>query len=223
MLTIYHYWFCPFSRKTRIALQEKKVDFEMKLELPWQRRPEFLALNPAGNVPVLVKDEPRQAVSGPYAIMEFLEEQYPAPNLIGDTIEGRAETRRLVEWFDDKFYREVTSLIINEKIMKSFLKRGTPEAANIRYAGQNIKHHLKYIEYLTDRRNWLAGDNFTLADISAAAHLSCIDYLGDVPWQNFEKAKDWYARIKSRPSFQAILQDKIAGLTPAAHYRDLDF
>ena len=223
MLTIYHFWFCPFSRKARIALQEKKVEFELKLELPWQRRAEFLARNPAGNVPVLVNEQSKQAVCGPYAIMEFLEEQYPDPNMIGDTVEGRAETRRLVEWFDDKFYREVTSLIINEKVMKSFLKRGTPEAANIRYAGQNIKHHLKYIEYLTDRRNWLAGDNFTLADISAAAHLSCIDYLGDVPWHNFEKAKDWYARVKSRPSFQAILQDKIAGLAPATHYRNLDF
>ncbi|WP_321397293.1 glutathione S-transferase family protein [Emcibacter sp.] len=223
MLTIYHYWFCPFSRKARIALQEKKVEFDLKLELTWQRRPGFLAQNPAGNVPVLVDEEANLRICGPYAITEYIEEQYPTPDLIGESITDRAETRRLVEWFDDKFHREVTSLIINEKIMKSFLKRGNPEAANIRYAGQNIKHHLKYIEYLTDRRNWLAGDDFTFADISAAAHLSCVDYLGDVPWQNFEKAKDWYARVKSRPSFQAILQDKIAGLAPAAHYRDLDF
>ncbi|WP_417319880.1 glutathione S-transferase family protein [Emcibacter sp.] len=223
MLTIYHYWFCPFSRKVRIALQEKGVEFEMKLEMTWQRRPEFLARNPAGNVPVLVNDDPQQTICGAYAIAEYIDEKYAEPGLIGETAEERAETRRLVEWFDDKFHREVTSLIVNEKVMKSFLKRGTPEAANIRYAGQNIKHHLKYIEYLTDRRNWLAGNDFTFADISAAAHLSCVDYLGDVPWQHFEKAKDWYARVKSRPSFKAILQDKIAGLAPSAHYRNLDF
>jgi glutathione S-transferase len=107
--------------------------------------------------------------------------------------------------------------------MKGFLRRGNTQAANIRFAGQNIKHHLKYIEYLTDRRNWLAGSEFSYADISAAAQISCVDYFGDVPWNNFPLAKDWYARIKSRPSMQLILKDKIAGLTSASYYRDPDF
>ena len=70
---------------------------------------------------------------------------------------------------------------------------------------------------------WLAGDALSLADIAAAAHLSAIDYLGDVPWSDHEVAKEWYARIKSRPSFRPLLTDHIPGLAPPKHYTDLDF
>jgi glutathione S-transferase len=63
----------------------------------------------------------------------------------------------------------------------------------------------------------------SLADVAAAAHLSCIDYIGDVPWEAYELAKNWYARIKSRPSFRSILADHIAGMPPPKHYADLDF
>jgi glutathione S-transferase len=222
MRQLYHYWFSPCSRKIRIALLEKSIDFDLKLELPWQRRHEFLVLNPAGTVPVIVEDD-KSIIAGTNAITEYIEEISPDINLIGSNSLQRAEVRRLIEWFDVKFYEEVTHLIISEKVMKMFLKRGTPQAASIRYAGQNIKHHLQYIEYLTDRRNWLAGEDFSYADISAASHISCVDYFGDVPWNSFPRARDWYARIKSRPSMQAILKDNIAGLVAAQHYRNLDF
>jgi len=203
MRQLYHYWFSPFSRKIRIALIEKNMDFKLSLELPWQRRHEFLIINPAGTVPVIVEED-NITIVGTNAITEYLEEKDDTTNLLGKTSIQRAEVRRLIEWFDVKFFEEVTNLVMTEKVMKMFLKRGMPQAAAIRCAGQNIKHHLHYIEYLTDRRNWLAGDDFSYADISAAAHISCIDYFGDVPWNDFQGARDWYARIKSRPSMQII-------------------
>ena len=222
MRQLYHYWFCPFSRKIRIALLEKGIDCDLILELPWKRRQEFLILNPAGTVPVMI-DEDETAIAGVNSITEYLEEVHSEPNFLGIDPKNRAEVRRLTNWFDEKFNQEVTNLVITEKVMKKYLKRGNTEASVIRYASQNIKHHLQYIEYLTDRRNWLAGDSFSYADISAAAHISCVDYFGDVPWDKFQAARDWYARVKSRPSMQIILKDKIAGLVPATHYRDLDF
>lgn len=222
MRQLYHYWFCPFSRKIRLSMLEKALDFKLVLELPWKRRTEFLIINPAGNVPVL-KEENGPVISGTHAVSEYLEEEYNKPNFLGSTAATRSEVRRLTEWFDVKFNKEVTELVINEKVMRKYLKRGNTDASFIRFASQNIKHHLQYIEYLTDRRNWLAGDDFSYADISAAAHLSCVDYFGDVPWERFPKARDWYARIKSRPSMQIILKDNIAGLIPASHYRDPDF
>lgn len=222
MRQLYHYWFSPFCRKIRISLTEKNLDFELILELPWKRRHEFLLLNPAATLP-LYKDEDGLVIVGTNAITEHLEENHLPADLLGDDASSRAEVRRLIEWFDVKFYHEVSHLIITEKVMKRFLKRGQTDASVIRCANQNIKHHLQYIEYLTDRRNWLAGDNFSYADISAAAHISCVDYFGDVVWEKFPIARDWYARIKSRPSMQVILNDNIPGLTPANHYRDLDF
>ncbi|MAU41020.1 MAG: glutathione S-transferase [Kordiimonas sp.] len=222
MRTVYHHWFSPFSRKVRIALSEKAIDADLVVEKTWNRRTDFLRLNPAGTVPVMIEENGLILVDS-YAICEYLEETAPEIPLLGQTPEERAEVRRLVSWFDVKCYEEVTRLLINEKVLKRFLKMGTPDSDAIRCAAHNIRHHLGYIQYLTERRNWLAGHNFSYADIAAASHLSCIDYLGDVPWQNFEGAKDWYMRIKSRPSLRPILKDNIAGFPPAPHYSNLDF
>ena len=135
----------------------------------------------------------------------------------------KAEVRRLVAWFDRKFHQEVTDRLVNEKVMKRFLGLGEPNSQIIRAAQQNIHTHLDYITFLTDRRHWLAGEVMTLADIAAAAHLSALDYLGDVPWSEHKSAKHWYARIKSRPSLRPILSDAIPGLPAPKHYSNLDF
>ncbi len=222
MRTLHHFWLSPFCRKVRVALAEKGLDFEMKVENLWERRPEFLAMNPTGEVPVLIEDGgPALADSG--AICEYLDEAYPEPRLLGGCALGRAEVRRLVAWFDGKFGREVSDNLLGEKVMKHFLRLGEPSAEAIRAGLANLRTHLEYIAYLTERRNWLAGDDFSLADIAAAAHLSAIDYLGDVPWDAHGAAKDWYARLKSRPAFRPLLKDSIPGLPPPRHYADLDF
>lgn len=222
MRILYHIWLSPFCRKVRVALQEKKIAFEARVENVWERRPEFLALNPAGEVPVLVEPD-GIAISGSGVICEFLEDVHPEPVLVGRTARERAEVRRLVQWFDEKFNREVTEHLLGEKIMKRFLKLGQPSSKAIRAGYANIHHHLAYIAFLVERRKWLAGDLFSLADVAAAAHLSSIDYIGDVPWAEHEPVKDWYARIKSRPSFRPLLGDHIPGVPPPKHYADLDF
>ncbi len=222
MLALYHLILSPFCRKVRVILGEKGVTFELVAEKVWRRRPEFLALNPAAQVPVLVLDD-GTAIAESSAILEYLEETYPQPNLMGGDPRGRAEVRRLVAWFDLKFYREVTRNLTGEKVQKRFLGRGEPSSEAIRAGHANLPVHLEYIAWLTERRNWLAGDLFSAADIAAAAHLSTLDYIGDVPWDKFPPAKDWYARIKSRPSFRALLADHIPGLSPPRHYADLDF
>jgi glutathione S-transferase len=210
------------ARKVRVVLKEKNLDFEMRVEKVWERRPEFLAMNPTGEVPVLVEPD-GTALSDANVIAEYLEEVYPDRPLLGATAAARAECRRLIAWFDIKFNREVTYNLVEEKMMKRFLGLGEPSSQAIRAGYANIRYHLEYIGYLTDRRKYLAGDEFGLADIAAAAHLSALDYLGDVPWSDYEPAKDWYARVKSRPSFRPILADHIPGAAPPRHYADLDF
>lgn len=222
MRVLYHLWLSPFCRKVRIALEEKNLDYDLKTENYWQRRDEFLALNPAGDVPVLVEDD-GPAIADSSAICEYLEDLQPTPALIPGSPAERAEVRRLVAWFDQKFYTEVTRLLVGEKIMKRFLRRGAPNSDAIRAGKQNIHHHLDYIAWLTERRTWLGGPVFSLADIAAAAQISAVDYIGDVPWDEHEDAKDWYARIKSRPSFRPILADRMPGEPPPKHYADLDF
>jgi glutathione S-transferase len=223
MLTLYHLPLCPFSRKVRLALAEKKISFDLVTEYPWDQRPEFLALNPAGEVPVLVTPE-NLVLSDATAICEYLDEGQPEPALIGRGLEVRAEVRRLVGWFDAKFNREVTSNLVGEKLHKRQRGgAGGPDSRMIRIGYQLIRQHLDYVGWLTERRRWLAGDSFSLADITAAAHLSCVDYIGDVPWDSYPAVKDWYVRIKSRPSFRPLLADHISGIAPPKYYDDLDF
>jgi glutathione S-transferase len=222
MRKLYHLWLSPDCRAVRIVLKEKGLDHELVVEKVWERREDFLAINPAGEVPVLIEHDGR-ALCGSTPICEFVDEVYPNRALIGADPAARAETRRLVGWFDGKFAREVTDNLVFEKLMKRFMGMGEPDSAAIRAGQHNIHYHLDYIGYLAERRSWLAGDDFSLADIAAAAHLSCLDYLGDVPWEDHQPAKDWYARVKSRPSFRPLLADHIPGLPPPRHYADLDF
>jgi glutathione S-transferase len=222
MRVLYHLTLSPFARKVRIVLAEKNLDFTMKTEKTWERRPEFLALNPAGEVPVLIEPD-GTVLAGTDAIVEYLDEAYREKILIGINPVDRAEVRRLNSWFDLKMNQEVTENLLGEKMMKRFIGTGQPNSQAIRAGHGNLPYHLDYIAYLVERRRWLAGDHFSLADITAAAHLSSLDYLGDVPWDDHEPAKEWYARIKSRPSFRPILADHIPGIAPPKHYTDLDF
>ncbi len=222
MRVVYHLPLSPFARKVRLALAEKKLEFELRVERVWERRENFLAINPAGDVPVLIDDD-GTILADSVAITEYLEETVPQPALHGQDAKERAEVRRLVAWFDRKFNAEVTDNLVGEKVVKRMQRIGGPDTLAIRAGIMNIGYHLQYISFLVERRNWLAGDRLSFADLTAAAHLSCVDYLGDVPWAKYEEAKNWYARIKSRPSFRPLLADQIPGLLPAPVYANLDF
>ncbi len=224
MRFLYQHWLSPDCRAVRVVCEEKRLDYEVRVEKTWERRPEFLALNPAAEVPVLVEPD-GTVVAGALPICEYLEEiAFDAGlPLLGTAPAGRAEVRRLVNWFGQKFAREVTTLLLSEKIDKLFMGRGEPDSDAIRAGKKNLGPHLDYIAFLTERRRWLAGEHYSLADIAAATQICCLDYLDDVPWDKYEGARDWYARIKSRPTFRPLLADHIPGLPPPKHYADLDF
>ncbi|MEM9682617.1 MAG: glutathione S-transferase family protein, partial [Pseudomonadota bacterium] len=174
MHRLHHLWLSPFCRKIRVQMAEKKIDFELNIEKVWERRDDFLALNPSGQVPVLeVSGGP--ALADSIAISEYLEEVHSDPNLLGEAPAARAETRRLVAWFDQKFNSEVTAMLVHQKITRRLLSLGEPDSMAIRAGNANIHMHLDYIAWLTEDRRWLSGDEFSLGDIAAAAHLSCVD------------------------------------------------
>ena len=210
------------SRVVRLALQEKHLDVEELEEPFWLRRDEFLTLNPAGDVPVFI-DEDDTVICGGTVVIEYLEDVFPETPLIGTTPKSKAETRRLTDWFESKFNNEVTQFLAGEKLFKRVAHNDAPDSRALRAGRENIHAHLDYIAWLTDRRTWLAGDSLTVADLTAGAHLSLVDYTADVPWEEHSLAKEWYVRLKSRPSFRGLLSDTFPGVMPAPIYADLDF
>ena len=230
MPTLFHHVFCPHSRFVRLVLNEYGIDVRLIEERTWERRRDFLVLNPACTTPVLV-DEGQPPVPGAPIVAEYLDEAYGAKfgerRLMPQEPGPRVEVRRLMSWFNDKFYAEVSGPLTLERFYKRHLPvdagGGAPDTEVIRAARHNIKYHLAYIGWLVRARDWLGGSQMTYADLAAAAHLSAADYLGDVPWNECEEAKLWYQRIKSRPSFRPLLADQAPGFRPARHYSNLDF
>lgn len=221
MIRLYHFPLSPFCRKVRLTLAEKRLEVELVEERYWEPSPDFLRRNPAGKVPILKVEN--RVLSESQAICEWLEETVPQPALMPRDPDTRYEVRRLCSWFDDKFHDEVTSKLLYERVNKKVMGQGYPDSKNVKSGAARIKYHLDYLAWLLDQRRWLAGDVMTLADFTAAAHLSCLDYISDVDWNRSAAVKDWYAKIKSRPSFRTLLADQVPGFPPPAHYADLDF
>lgn len=231
MQTLTHFRLCPHSRAIRIALSELEIEVDLTEEFPWEWREAFLALNPAGELPVL-QTPTGAAMCGAYAISEYLDDIATAGDDASDgarlfpgNADQRAEVRRLVDWFHGKMNREMTRELLTEKVYAR-MRPDVPHAPDtgvLRAIRANLRYHMSYLGHLADQRSWLAGEDLSFADMAAAAHLSCADYLGEVPWDDFPTVKVWYARIKSRKSFRPILADRLPGLPPPLIYTDLDF
>ncbi|WP_072395688.1 glutathione S-transferase family protein [Hyphomicrobium sp. CS1GBMeth3] len=231
MHTLTQFRLCPRSRSIRLALAELGLEATLADERPWEWRPEFLALNPAGELPVLELDG-GPTLCGAYAISEYFaalpentEAATPRAPLFVGSLDDQAEQRRLVDWFHGKLDREVTRELLIERVYGHLMQgqAPAPDPSALRAIRSNIRYHLAYVNHLAHDRRWLAGDERSFADLAAAGHLSTIDYLGEIPWDTYPAAKAWYMRMKSRPSFRTLLSDRMPGIAPAPVYADLDF
>jgi glutathione S-transferase len=220
--TLYYHWLSPACRFVMAVMAEYGIPYQKVLEKTWERRKKFYQINPAGTVPVLVSAKGDVFVEW-YAIIEALHDTPQAGSLLPLSVRDKAEVRRLIFWFMTSCDREVTDYLLQEKVFKRFLRDNTPNASALRAGLTNLRTHLGYIDFLMERRHWLAGDQLSLADFAAGAHVSCMDYLGHVPWQDFNDAKDWYTRLKSRPSFRCILEDVVPSVPPVPSFAALDF
>jgi glutathione S-transferase len=229
MLKLIQYPLCPSSRAVRLAFNETETAYEMEPVKPWLFDRDFMNMQPAGTLPVLL--DGRRAICGIHPIAEFLQETCTSASgaaarfqpFPGGAFE-RAEARRVAEWFTRKIDAEVTQYLLEEKVYKPMSGiRSAPDLAAIRAARTNLRYHLSYLSFLADQRRWLAGDNLSFADFAAAGHISTLDYLGEIAWEDAPEAKAWYARIKSRPAFRPLLADRLPGLAPPAAYANLDF
>ncbi|MEM1287527.1 MAG: glutathione S-transferase family protein [Pseudomonadota bacterium] len=225
--TLYYQPLDTASRFVRLVMAEFGIKQELQIERVWQRRKEFVALNPAATIPVLQLDT--AVLVGTNPILGFVCEARTdggAPLLPSDPAD-RAETRRLVDWALLLLEADTTSTLVLEKALKRQIPHdqggGAPDTQAMRVARRGITWHLEYLEYLVRENEWLTGERLSAADLAFAAALSSLDYLGEVPWSSHDAIKGWYARLKSRPSFAPILAERVTGVVPPAHYENPDF
>lgn len=218
-MILYHYPFCPKCRFVRLVLAELNLSFQLQEEKPWNLSDEVYGLDPAHQLPLLQHNS--LVISGVWPIITYLMETTKFHELLPKAVETRIEVRRLMDWFLHKLDHEVTHKLVLEKIQKRFMLArqggGPPDMKQVRSARAAMQFHLNYLRNLASQNPWLAGEFLTLADLAAGAHVSCIDYLGDVPWDRDKAALDWYQAISTRPSFLKLLDERVAGLAPVKY------
>ena len=223
---LFHFAFDPGSRAVRLALGEARIGFSETPVRPWEDGCPVAAMNPSGMPPVLqVADSGGHPLTlcEPAAILGWLEERTAEPFLLPIDAAERAEVRRLLAWFERRFTDEVNAVLLHERMEKPLLRLGPPEARALRAGREALKAHLVMMEGLLAQRDALAGRRISQADIVAAAHLSVLDYFGEVSWAAYPAVKTWYMKLKSRPSFRPLLADRFPGVAASAWYADLDF
>lgn len=251
MLQLVYFPLCPRSRSIQMAMGELALDFEVGEEKPWTWRQEFLDLNPAGDLPVLIVSEekfpgpaglqqqPGQAqqqsgiVCGFYACLEFLHSWQDSgalgnnpkiqPLFQTSSCLQQAETRRMISWFGDKFQQEVCDPLLGEIIYRALAHAGSADMDRLQSGKDALKYHMSYLEYLLGKQENISGRHVDLSDIVAAAYISTIDYTGQLAWKNTPKVREWYARMKSRPAMRPLLAVSIPGFPPPSWYADPDF
>ena len=222
---LYHFPFDPASRAARLALGEARIEFADTVVRPWEDGCPVASLNPSGMPPVLQITESGRSLTlcETAAILGWLEDRSKEPFLMPVDPAERAETRRLVGWFGRRFNDEVDAVLLHERMEKPLLRLGPPEARALRAGREALRAHLTMLEGLLASRDALTGRRITQADMVAAAHLSVLDYFGEVAWAAYPALKTWYMKLKSRPCFRPLLADRFPGVQPSAWYHDLDF
>jgi len=223
MWLIHQFPLCPFSRKVRLMLGEKGIGYELKLEKPWERRDEFLDLNPAGQTPVMVDTDKGTRLMHSAVICEYFDETVEKARMISGTATDRAEIRRLTAWFDEQFHAAVTGPLMMERMYKRVVHRTSPDATALRAAMKSANEMLDYVDWMVDQHNWVAGSALSLADLAATAHISVADYLGGIDWDAHEETRRWYRGMKSRPAFRPLLAERMSGIAPPDYYDKVDF
>ena len=217
MRQLRHFSHSPFCRKVRLVLGEKKLPVEAVLQRPWESGV------PISSLPVLTDDN-GTVFTDSRALAEYLDEENPAPPLMAGDAKTRALIRKWINHFDEGVWQDVTSVVLRERVFRRYTTDADrqPDLPALKAALQALRDELHVVDDALVRHGWFTA-SLSLADLTAAAHLSVLDYFGDVPWQQFPGVREWYASIKSRPSFRTILTDQLPGFPPASHYADLDF
>jgi glutathione S-transferase len=214
MRRLTHLVFSPASRLARLMLGEKRLVVDPQT-----------AEDATAHLPILIELDGSRC-EGLWAIVDHLEGAYPEHPLIPENAAERAEALRWLDWTMAVLGERVTRKIVYEKANPRATgapSRSTPDMNVIRSGRETLRELMPKLGAMVEQRGNLAGRICTIADLALAAQLSALDYFGEVPWDATPAMKEWYVRLKSRPSFRSLLADRVPGQPPVAQYAELDF
>lgn len=214
MRKLIHLTLSPASRLARLMVAEKRLSCDP-----------VMSEDPNAHLPVFVELDGTKR-EGLWAIVDHLEGNYPEHPLAPEDPSQRAEVLRWLDWAMGPLHDQVTRRIVYEKGAQRYTgtaSRGAPDMNIIRQGREALRFTLKTIGQAAEANGNLAVRECTLADLAVAAHLSALDYFGEIQWAEYPPAAEWYVRIKSRPAFRTLLSDRVPGQPPTASYAELDF
>jgi glutathione S-transferase len=200
MLKLYDYPDCPFCQKVRVVLAEKDLEFEkifVDLRKGEQKTPEFLRLNPYGKVPVLIDDD--EVIYESTIINEYLEDEYPHPQLLPEDSGARARVRLLEDYCDTLFMPSTANLL--HELYKA---EGERDDQRIEASRQEIQRYMAYINQQLGSKEWLAGSQFTLADAAFAPRAILLNRMSVDIDPSLTAVLRWIERLKARPSVHSL-------------------
>ena len=235
MLTLYHNEMSTCSQKVRLTLAEKNLEWEsvhLKLREGEQFDPEYLKLNPRGVVPTLIHDG--QVIRESSVISEYLDEVFPEPSLRPSNLAVRAQMRLWTKQFDEDLQMHTAIISMSIAFRHQFLEKSQAEmdaylgklptparrkgimtliesgTALPQFEAAIKRYAMLFTEMETALSNsaWLAGETYSLADVSYIPyltrfeHLHLLGMLDDRPY-----LRQWYERVKARPSYKVAMTD----------------
>lgn len=248
-LRLHHNLFSASSQKVRLALAEKRLEWDsvlVDLQAGGQHAPAYRALNPRGVVPTLVHDDAVLVESA--AILEYLDDVFPEPSLRPRDPVQRQRMRAWVRRLDDVHHpangmlhyallgRPALLALPPERLeamlramphwrdraLRAAAARLGVEAPEFADAVRAQEEMLDAIDEALAGSHCLAGDDVTLADLTALPYVARLEQMGLaalIDASGRRRLIGWYARMKARASWHEAI-----GMLPAAaieHWQSL--
>jgi glutathione S-transferase len=233
-LELYHSVNSVCAQKVRVALAEKGLEYRNRLMTLRgdQFDPAYMKLNPNGVVPTLVHDG--RVVIESSVILYYLDEAFPEPSLMPRDPLQRARVRMVNKLIDEYVHNSCTILTfatafrpwfagltgeqIDQRLAKSPLKKRTEYKRDValhgldsKYAREAVEHHGKLLKLIDEAEGgWLAGPDFSLADIAAVPYVLRLELLRMARlWDSHAGVAAWYKRVLARPSVKTEILDRM--------------
>jgi glutathione S-transferase len=222
MHTLWYHTSCPLCRQLKSLMDAIQVNYELKSVEFWAASNPLCDITPLACPPVLQRKD-FGAIDGIYAIVEYLFTVYPNFHLFPRGIKLMSEARSALYLINEKFYSQVSKRLVHEKFIKCLTVATSPDRKSLAIAGQRQDEYLLYFSSLVREKSFVLYDKLSIADIALAAHISILDYFGNLDWYKYPALKVWYRVVKSLPYFRHLLKERIGSFAPPTHYQELDF